>query len=255
MKDLIIQILSEKIDKDLVNDLVESYVAVKDSYIQGDHEGALSKSGKFVENVFRVLKYIKSNRILKEIKQHEFIEISEELKNADGSKYSESIRILIPRISLSLIYEPRSKLGAIHVKEINPDFIDGKLTVGACDWIMAELLRLYHTRNPKKVNELIQQIVKEFVPIIQIVGDEKFVTAKLGCREEILVRLSDAENGCTRTEIGQSMKQHFSPQNVSMTLKTLIKNREVFLTKDGRYVISDPARAKIKNLITKLSQN
>jgi len=255
MKDLIIQILSEKIEKSLVSDLVESYVAVKDSYIQGDNESALSKSGKFVENIFRVLKYIKSNRILKEIKQHEFIEISEDLKNADGSKYSESIRILIPRIALSMIYEPRSKLGAVHVKEINPDFIDGKLTVGACDWIMAELLRLYHTRNPKKVNELITQIVKEFVPIIQTIGDEKFVTATLGCGQEILVRLSDAENGLTRTEIGKAMKLNFSPQNITMILKKLVKNREVFFTKDGRYVISDPARAKIKNLISKLAQN
>src|SRR3972149_8533008 len=253
MKELIIEILSEKIDKDLVKDLVNSYVSVKDSYIKGDVEGSLSKSGKFVENIFRVLKFIKSKKILKEIKQHDFIDISDELLKADGSKFPESVRILIPKIALSLIYEPRSKLGAVHVKEINPDIIDGKLTIGACDWILAELLRLYHTRDSKIVSELIQKIVKEYFPIIQTIGEEKFVTAKLDCTTEILVRLSDSENGIKRKELGKAMKRHFSPQNITMTLTKLSNDREIFLTETGKYVISDPARVKIKNLIAELA--
>jgi len=93
MKELIIEILSEKIDKDLVKDLVNSYVSVKDSYIKGDVEGSLSKSGKFVENIFRVLKFIKSKKILKEIKQHDFIDISDELLKADGSSTYQNLGV------------------------------------------------------------------------------------------------------------------------------------------------------------------
>jgi len=254
MRELIIEILAEKIDKKIVTDLVDSYASVKDSHIKGDDEEALSKSGKFVENVFRVLKFIKSNVILNEIKSGQLIKISEELKNTDSSKIQESIRLLIPKIAMSIIYETRSKSGAVHVKEINPDFIDGKLTVSACDWIMAELLRTFHSRDPNTVSDLIGKIVKESAPIIQVVGEEKFVTANLDCKTEILVRLSDSENGLTRKELGKAMKLHFSPQNITQNISKLLSGRQVFLTDSGRYIIADPVRIKIKNLIADLAK-
>ncbi|MDE1818705.1 MAG: hypothetical protein KGI19_08900 [Thaumarchaeota archaeon] len=255
MKDEIVSILSEKIDKNLVKDLVNSYHDVKDTYIKGDNETALSKSGKFVENVFRVLRFIKSNQVLKEIKPQEFNKISEDLKNADGSKIRESIRILIPRIAMYMIYEPRSKLGAVHVKEINPDFIDGKLTIGACDWIMAEFLRVYHTRDSETVYNLIQNVVKDYIPIIQKIGDEKFVNTNVECSDEILIRLSDVlDDGLTRKDLGESMKNHFGQSAITKALQKLVKDRDIFLTKTGKYVISDPAREKIASKIIELSR-
>jgi len=49
-------------------------------------------------------------------------------------------------------------LGAEHVKPTNPDFIDSKFTVASCDWIISELLRIYHKRDPSKINEIIQKV-------------------------------------------------------------------------------------------------
>src|SRR5689334_2116694 len=108
MKDQIIALLSQQLDPDLVKDLVNSYVDVKDNHIKGNDEASISKSGKFVENVFRILKFILNKKVLSEIKQGDFNKISDDLKNADGSKFPESVRILIPKISHSLIYEPRN---------------------------------------------------------------------------------------------------------------------------------------------------
>lgn len=255
MRELIIEILSDKIDSGLVTDLVDSYVSVKDSHILGDDESAISKSGKFVENVFRVLKYIKNKKILPEIKSHQFVEISEELRNLPSSTYPDSIRLLIPKISLSIIYETRSKSGAVHVKKINPDFIDGKFVVGICDWVMAELLRQFYSRDPLLVFELIQKIVKESIPVIQIVGDEKFVTAKLDCETDILLRLFESENGLDRKEIGIALKLYFTPQKITSSLKKLTTDRAIFPIKSGKFVISDLKRPEIKNLIFKLTKH
>lgn len=254
MKDRIRASLNKKIDARLTDDLVESYEQVKDAHIRGNNEIALSKAGKFVENVFRVLKFLKSNQILKEVKLHQFNDISEELLKADGKMFPESIRILIPRIAVSMIYEPRSKLGAVHVKEINPDFIDGKLVVGACDWIMAEFLRLYHTRDAEKVEELIQQVVKDYIPVIMKIREEIFIDAQVECREEILIRLSDAVNGLARTELGTAMKHHFSPTAITLALQKLSDERGVFLTSDGKYIISDSARKTVAKRIVELSR-
>lgn len=255
MKEKIIGILSSEIDKSIITDLINSYSDVKDSFIKGDNEGAQSKSGKFVENVFRTLYYIRRNQVLKEIKPHQFEEIAEELRNSDGKKYPESVRLLIAPIAKSMIYEPRSKLGSVHVKPITPDFIDAKLTVDASDWIIAELLRLYHKRDAQEVNELIKNVVKEYIPIVQKIGDETFVNAKVKCEEEILIRLSDVGNGgLSRNELGAAMKNHFDASTITNTLKKLMKNRDGHLTKTERYVISDPAREKISKRIVELRE-
>lgn len=158
---------------------------------------------------------------------------------------------------MSMIYEPRSKLGAVHVKEVNPDFIDGKLTINACDWIIAELLRLYHIRDPNEVSDLISKIVKEHIPIIQKIGNEKFVTMNVECKEEIMIRLADSESGLTRKELGEVMKMHFDPVTITRAIKKLSSKseRSIFLTKDKKYVISEPARKSIAKRIIELSNN
>ena len=253
MKDQIINILSQTIDKDIVKDLVNSYEKVKDEFIKGNYEEAQSKSGKFVDNVFRTLNYIITGQALKEIKPNEMSKISEKLRNANGSKYPESIRLLIPDIAQSLIYQPRSKLGSVHQKPVTPDFIDAKLTVESSDWIMAELLRQYDTRDVEKVSFLINNVVKEYIPIIQRVGDEIFVDADVKCDEEILIRLHESTNGLTRKELGEAMR-HFDSSTISNSLKKLQKPpRDVFLTRGKKYVIAESTRKKISKRILELS--
>jgi hypothetical protein len=228
---------------------------VKSEFIKGNYEETQSKSGKFVENVYRVLHFILTNQVLAEIKSGQMEKISESLRNANSSKYDESIRLLIPNIAQAMIYQPRSKRGSVHVKPITPDYIDAKLTVEACDWIVAELLRLHHTKDSEKVSELIKNIVKDYVPIIEKVGDETFVNAKTECEDEILIRLSDANDGLTRKEMGESMKYHFSPVAITRALKKLIKERDVFPTKNRKFVISEPARKRISKKIVEITNN
>lgn len=255
MKKQIIDILSQKLNADLVKDLVNSYVDVKDNHIKGDDEIAISKAGKFVEDVFRVLKYVLNEQVLPEIKQGQFNKISEDLMNANGSTYPESVRILIPKIALSLIYDPRSKSGAIHRKPINPDFIDGKLVAGTCDWIIAEFLRLYYTRDPEEVEKLIKNVVKDYIPVIEKIGNQTFVNVKVNCDEEILIRLFDVdENGLTRKELGNSMKQHFERPTITNALRKLLENRDIALTDDKKYVILEPGKKRISPKIIELSR-
>lgn len=89
------------------------------------------------------------------------------MRSIESSRLPESVRILIPNIALSMIYEPRSKLGSVHVKPINLDFLDARLTVTAAGWIIGEFLRLYHTREPEKVDKLIRDVGREYIPILE----------------------------------------------------------------------------------------
>src|SRR3989338_4245396 len=221
MTDELVDILSESIDKSLVTDLVKSYTNVKSEFSKGDSEGCLSKSGKFSENVFRVLKFLKDGTIATEIRQGDFNTVRESLENTQADKLPESIRILMPRIATSMIYDTRSKLGAVHQKPIEPDFIDAKLTIVACDWIMAELLRLYHTRDTEKVVQIMKTLTKEYVPHVERKRGDIFVTLKGDCKDQILAALLHAgEEGLKRTQIGKIIKV-YTPARITQSLTEL----------------------------------
>jgi hypothetical protein len=50
-----------------------------------------------------------------------------------------------------MIYDVRSKRGAVHVKEIDPRYIDVELSAMAASWILAEFIRLYHSDDEASV--------------------------------------------------------------------------------------------------------
>lgn len=253
MKEQIIEILSSELDKELISDLVESYAKIKRSYILGEYEETQAKSGKFVENVFRLLYFIRTKNVITEIKQQKINDELDKLRSAPSENFSESIRILIPEISNTLIYLTRSKLGSVHVKPIKPDLIDAKLTVEACNWIIAELLRTYHKRDTELVENLIKNVIQEEIPIIQKIGQDVFINAKLNSDKEILIRLFDSDEGLTREELGKFMKVHFSPGTITKALIKLIKNRNIHLTHDQKYVVADSQRKTVSDLIETLS--
>lgn len=157
MNDEIENILSKNIDNDLIADLVGSYKSVHKAYFNEDYEGTLSKSGKFVENVFRVLNYVTTKTKLTEIKQGQINDLFEKLEKVDSKKFSEIIRLVIPRVAITT-YTLRSKMGSEHVKPTVPDFIDAKFTIASCDWIIAEFLRMSLDRDSSKVDEIIQKV-------------------------------------------------------------------------------------------------
>jgi len=252
MKEQISNILSQKIDKSIIDDLVNSYIEIKNEFISGNYVEAHSKSGKFVENVFITLNFIITNKTISELKLGEMNKISKKLKDADDSIYSESVRLLIPDIAKSLIYQPRSKMGSVHKKPVTPDFIDAKLTISASDWIMAELLRQYDTREVKKIQQLINNVVMDHIPIIQKIGNEIFVDAHVNCNEEILIILHQNTAGLTKNEIYTTIKR-FTKSTISRNLKKLEKTRSVFLTKANKYVIAGSVKKRISNRMIELA--
>ena len=252
MKEQIINSLSQKLDDGIVKDLINIYEKTKNEFIKGNYEEVQSKSGKFVENVFRILNFILTQEVINEIQSSEMNKLSKKLKELSDPACPESIRLLIPNIAQSLIYQPRSKLGSVHHKPITPDLIDAKLTISASDWIIAELLRQYDTRDTEKVQQLINNVIKEHVPIIQKIGEETFVDANVKCDEEILIRLYQDPEGLTRNEIGIAIK-HFGSSTISNNLKKLKKSRDIFLTKNKKYVIAESTRKNISDRIIELS--
>ena len=251
MKRYLIQELSQKLPEDLVKDLVESYEKVLIEYRKGKWDDTLLKAGKFVENVFRILHFLRTNEIIREVES-----IKEEvsaLERMPKKNMEESIRIIIPRIASSITYTLRSKRNVAHVKSIDPTYIDATLSIVSCDWILAEFLRLFHISSEDKIVELMTKLMNRKIPFIEEHGDETFITKRLGCKYEILLLLLNNPDGITRKEIGKIIGKYYSQSTITEALQELENKREVvYSDTTKKYYLTGPGEKTLTNVLSEI---
>ncbi len=227
---------SGEIDRSIVVDLLDTYEKAIGKFRGGDPEGCLAAAGKFVEHVLRAIEYVHTGVAPPEIKA-----VAATVKVIEGyASLPEPMRLLIPRIVYGMIYDLRSKRGAVHVKkEIDSRHIDASLAVHAASWVLAEMLRLYHSAAESAVAEAMSALMQDPMPYVEHFGEERVVTAKVSCDVELLLLLAKSmPNGLDRAALGRSCK--FPPPTVTRTIQRLQRERFVHRTKDRRYHITGP---------------
>ena len=153
--------------KTLVSKLVYHYTRLKANFMQNRLEPGELNGAKFAEIVFRLIQYATEP-------QHQYTPLRQALPNVDNlvtqfqqlpRTFDDSLRLHIPRV-LRAIYGIRSKRGVGHAGEIDANLMDSTLLMSACDWIMAELIRLYHDCSADESQNIVDRLVKRAVPII-----------------------------------------------------------------------------------------
>jgi hypothetical protein len=233
MRDTIIKNLSTAIDPKVVVAIVDTYESMVSSFRRGDLDGCLTSSGKFVEHALRAVEYIRTGNAPPEIKTP-----AATVRQIENDVIlSDSLRFLIPRVAWAMVYEIRSKRGAVHVKEIDPRHIDASLSVQAASWVIAEFLRLYHSGDERGVAEAMTELMRGDIPFVETFGGERVVTQKVPCNVELLLLLAGAKDGMDRKALGQSSK--YAPPRVTVALQGLVEDRLVHKTRgDGRYHVT-----------------
>jgi hypothetical protein len=233
MRDAVVANLSTAIDAKVSSALVDTYVRLVAEFRKGDVESCLGAAGKFVEHTLRGIEFMRTGVAPAEIKS-----ASATIKEIEkDTRLAEPIRLLIPRVAYAMIYDIRSKRGAVHVKEIDPRNIDAALAVQAASWVVAEFLRLFHSSSEQVVAETMAALMRGYVPFVEEFGDEHVVTKQVPCDVELLLLLATtAANGLDRRTIGQASK--YSPPAVTRALGRMADARYVHKTKDGTYHIT-----------------
>jgi hypothetical protein len=235
MRDAVVKDLSAAIDPCVAAALVESYEKLVSSFRRGDLEGCLSASGLFVEHALRAVEFVRAGAAPPEIRS-----VSATVKAIEAdAKLPDSLRYLIPRIASAMVYDVRSKRGAVHVKEIDPRHIDASLAVQAAAWVLAEFLRLYHSSDEKVVAEAMAVLMRGHVPFVEAFGDEHVVTRKVPCGVELLLLLGGAAGeGLDRAALGRASK--YQPPRVTEAIRRLSSDRYVHRARDRKYHITGP---------------
>jgi hypothetical protein len=225
--------LTSKIDPGVVADIFNAYEGLIQKHRALDAEAALTRAGKFVEHVFRGLEFIRTGTAPAEIKSP--ATTAKQLEN--DPSLPESIRMLVPRIALAMIYDVRSKRGAVHVKEIDPRGIDVDLAAKAASWIIAELIRLYHIEDENAVQQEMTALTRATFPLLESIDGEDFVSKKVPPRVEIQLLLGrKGGEGATRTQLGKMAK--CGAPRVTEAIQGLAKDRLIHLTEKGVYFLT-----------------
>jgi len=181
--------LSDWTKPDLVEHLLEHYKELKQEFFLGRYEQSLLNCGKFSEVVMRILECIVRGNYTPFGKGVSWDALTKELEQLSKDEFSDSIRLLIPRIT-RVIYDFRNKRGVAHTGEINPNLIDATFVVSACDWVMAEFVRLSCTEEPDEAQKIINSIIERKVPIVEeFEGDLKVLNPSLSVANQILLIL------------------------------------------------------------------
>lgn len=152
--------------------------------------------------------------------------------------------MLIPRIALAMIYDVRSKRGAVHVKEIDPRNIDVDLAAKAASWVVAELVRLYHVSSEAEVNTEMTALTRATFPLLETIKGEDFVSRKVPVGIEVMLLLGKkGGDGATRVQLGK-MSKYTSPR-VTEAVQELEKERLIYKTGDGAFHLTGSGEAHL----------
>ncbi len=238
MRELIEKNLSASIDPKVVRAVVRSYGVLVAKHRKRDLDGCLNEAGKFVEHVLRAVEFVRTGTAPAEIKS-----VTATVKEIEKDKaLPETLSVLVPRIAQAMVYDVRSKRGAVHVKGIDPRAIDAQLSVQAASWIVAELVRLYHVDDEGEVGIAMATLMRTALPMVEVFGDETVVTADVRSEVEMLLLVAQSEpTGLDRRAIGLSSK--FAPATVTTALKKLERERCLHKTRDGVFHVTGPGEA------------
>jgi hypothetical protein len=183
--------------------IIDAYLELKHRAFKAvynkEFDSAGISSGKFCEILFRFLE--------KELKgtytpfASHISNMASELNKIEQlpkTSGNESLRIIIPRAIL-MIYTLRNKRGIGHVGgDIEANDIDLGTMLKLADWIIAELIRIYHKLSFEEAQAVVDSINLKVLPAVWEINGKKRVLKKgLNYRDKILLILySDVNNSC-----------------------------------------------------------
>ncbi len=177
----------------LVDALLSSYEEIKQNYFLGKYEPSELNGGKFTEACYRMLE--------SETQRGSYTPIGTAISDIIGKLRNleqlptagalESFRITIPR-TLVVVYNIRNKRGVGHLGgDVNPNYADSTLLVTCCDWVMAELVRIYYSCTLDEAQGIVDTLVQRPLSLVyEITGVRRVLLPSLSHRNQVLLLLA-----------------------------------------------------------------
>jgi len=228
----------------LVDELLSAYQDSKRNFFLGGLRLNAVEGGRFCEAAMRMLEHATTGKHTDLGRMLDSEKLINTLANYDKSRFSDSIRLHIPR-AIRVVYDIRNKRDAAHLADdIDPNLQDATLVTSNLDWILAELVRLYHKVSADDASEIMDGLVARKVPVIEdFNGFLKVLNPKLKVSGYLLVLLYERGSaGATFRELETWVRPSMRG-NLRRTLRKMVDDDATlhedssglfFLTKRGR---------------------
>ncbi|MCY4574643.1 MAG: hypothetical protein OXF01_17820, partial [Gemmatimonadetes bacterium] len=151
-------------------------------------EPAELNGGKLCEIVYSILSgHVAGSFPSSPSKPPNMYDACKALEQAGGRR---SLRIQIPRMLIAL-YEIRNNRGVGHVGgDVDPNQQDSTVVVGMSQWIMAELVRVFHNVDLETAAVAVETLVERAIPLIwEVNGTLRVLNPSLTARDKSLAVL------------------------------------------------------------------
>lgn len=191
-----------KIPNDFRAKVISTYLEIKRRSSEAQYDATGLSAGKFCETVIRLLQHEVFNSYIPFGQTiNNFADEVKKLVQSPKTAAVESIRIIIPRAIL-FIYTLRNKRGIGHIGgDVDANKIDTVSIVTATDWVICELIRIYHNLSLEEAQDLIDSISIKELPIIwEVAGKKRILNDKLSSQDKVLILLYSEKDSFVLSE-------------------------------------------------------
>ena len=192
----------------LRDELVEEFQKIVQNYRKEHWEATELDGGRFCEIAYSILAGHTDgdNYPQRASKPQQFKQACERLESKVG--YPKSARLTIPRVLIAL-YDIRNQRGVGHVGgDVNANYMDATLVLHAVQWVMAELVRLFHNTDVVTATAVTNALVDRTVPLIWRVGEvTRVLDPKMSLWKQTLLLLYAAPKNLGERELATNLEQ------------------------------------------------
>ncbi len=229
--------------------LINEYKKLMQNYMEHRWEPAELNAGKICEIVYSIIKgHVDGNYPNSPSKPRNMVSACRQLENE--SSLPRSFQILIPRM-LPALYEIRNNRGVGHVgSEVNANTVDATLMLTMVNWIMAELVRVFHAGSLKDAQTAVDALAQRNMPLIwDNKGFKKILSPKINLKDQILLLASSTDKDVS---IGELMEWTESTNKTyyKKILNALHKEKLIhFSEQDGKVTLLPAGSNKIVEIV------
>jgi len=237
--------LAAGLPSDLVTEVIAAYEEAKTRFHRRDYRPSSVEGARFSEAVIRVIEWATTGTytpvggnlpksVPNMIKQFESV-----------AAVDDGLRIHIPR-TLQAVYDIRNKRNVAHLGNIEIGLQDSGLVVHILDWVMTELVRLYHNVPAAEAQKIIEDIVKKEVAAIQVINGFPRLLKDVPGTDHILLLLYREGSGGADKSVLAGWLPEVHRRNLARNLKRLDQRHLVHQSGD-RIFLTDLGIAEVES--------
>jgi hypothetical protein len=226
-------LLSNQFNAKHIGPAVNHFTNAVTDFGQGDWEGSIAKSGKFVEAILKAVA-THCNVAFEAGRKFKADKLMNDLGQLSHGSFHDSLRLLIPR-ACRVIYDIASNRGARHdPDEVDPNSMDANVVMPLAAWILAEAIRYSQKGviDPSEAELMVESLVQRRYPVVEEIEGRIYLHTpdKSAVDVAVVVLAQQHPRRVARKNLIEIVKRNGFSQNNAQTAVNRISR---FVDEDG----------------------